>query len=538
MRFEFSSRVVRLCLAVVAGFVLIPYASAEPNLSERIDKLLDKGKPAARQSDDAEFLRRVWLDLAGMIPPPAEARAFLADKSPDRRVKLIDRLLASDAHLQHLTQMLDTVLMDRRPATQVKAPEWLEFLKASITANKPYDQLVREILANDGGDAKNRGPARFWLDRKVEPHQITKDVGRLFLGMNLQCAQCHDHPMVDAYKQDFYYGIYAFVNRTSLYVDKKSKVAVIAEKADGDVTFESVFKPKVVHAIGPKLPGTAEVKEPKFAKGEEYVTPPPKGEPGVPKFSRRSKLGDEITHHPRFARATVNRVWSWLFGRGIVHPVDFDHDANPASNPELLELLTNEFRASNHDLKKLIRDLVLTKAYQRTSELKNEGDDPPAGEFRVAAVRPLSPEQFAWSLVQATGQMDADRNPKTKESQVLAKQSPLVTPIVNLFAGLAGEHTDGRGFEATLDQTLFLSNSKQIETLLSPRAGTLIDRMTKAANAKAAEELYLSVLTRLPSDDERQEVEAFLGRPNIDKTKACQELAWALLTSVEFRFNH
>ena len=305
------------CIAWIACLFSLTWtgaASAQLTLSQRIDQHIQKGMkeaPAPRASDD-EFLRRVYLNLNGVIPSTEEARAFLADKSPDKRTVLVEKLLTGDGYARHMTNLFDVLLMDRRPDKHVKRPEWRDFLHKSFAENKPYDQFVREILSSDGTDPKTRPAAKFYLDRDGEPNVLTKDISRLFLGMNLHCAQCHDHPLVDAYKQDHYYGVLAFLNRSYVFADKGTKVSVYAEKGEGDVSFQSVFVAKVTKSTGPRLPDGKEVQEPKFEKGQEYVKPVPKGERGIPKFSRRAQLGEQLTSkdNPRFARATVNRFWS------------------------------------------------------------------------------------------------------------------------------------------------------------------------------------------------------------------------------------
>src|SRR5947209_8731550 len=211
-----------------------------------------------------------------------------------------------------MTNVFDVWLMDRRPDKHVKRAEWQEYLRTSFAGNKPYDHLVREVLAADGADSKQRAPAKFYLDRDGEPHLLTRDVSRLFLGMNLQCAQCHDHPLVDAYKQDHYYGVYAFLSRSYVFTDKKTKVAVLAEKAEGDVAFESVFLPKVKKSTGPRLPDAPPIAEPKFEKGKEYVVAPAKDVRPVPAFSRRAVLAKEVVENKRFARAAANRLWALM----------------------------------------------------------------------------------------------------------------------------------------------------------------------------------------------------------------------------------
>jgi hypothetical protein len=522
-------------------------ARAEAPLHARIDQAIQNGRKdyaavAAAPASDAEFLRRVYLDVVGVIPTADEARAFLVDTSPDRRAKLIDRLLADERYALHQRDVFDVLLLDRRPDKHVKRGEWQEYLRASFAANKPYDQLVRELLSADGSDPKTRAAAGFYLGREGEPHQITRDVSRLFLGMNLQCAQCHDHPLVDAYKQDFYYGVYAFLNRSYLFTDKKTKQAVFAEKGEGDVTFQSVFKAKITKNTGMRLPGGKEVPEPKLPKGQEYVKAVAKGERGIPKFSRRAQLAGQITgpDNPRFARSAVNRFWSFYLGRGIVHPIEFDHPANPPSHPGLLKLLAEDFAASKYDVKRLVREILLSQTYQRSSAVPAGKSEPEPQTFAVAAVRPLTPEQYAWSTMQAAGLLDAERKaPKATEKSIRAKLAGNVAPFVKLFGNQPGEPAVNQDFQATLDQSLFLRNGQTMRDWLTPRAGNLLDRLTNLKEAAPiADELYLSVLSRMPTTEERQEVAAYLARPGADRTVALQDLAWAVLTSAEFRFNH
>ena len=467
------------------------------------------------------------------------------DASADKRVKLVDRLLASEDYASHMTNLFDALLMDRRADKHVKHAEWREFLRSSFATNKPYDQFVREILSADGSDAKARGAAKFYLDREGEPNLLTKDISRLFMGMNLHCAQCHDHPLVDAYKQVHYYGVLAFLNRSYLYADKATKLSVFAEKADGDVTFQSVFVPKVTKNTGPRLPEGKEVKEPKFDKGQEYVKPAGKGERGIPKFSRRALLAEQIVgkDNPRFARAAVNRLWFFMFGRGIVDPVEYDHPANPPSHPGLLQMLEGEFAAGKYDVKALIRAIALSDTFQRSSETP-AGKSAEPKTFAVALLRPLTPEQFTWSLMQATGLMAVEKKAlgaKGSATAVQAKLAGQAAPFVNLFSAQPGEAAFNQDFEATLDQTLFLANGKTLRDWLTPRAGNLIDRLGAQKDVGVvAEEIYLSVMTRLPTDEERKDVADYLARHATNRQTAlpCRISPGRLLTSAEFRFNH
>lgn len=534
------------CLALCCMLGLTTIANADETLHQRIDRLVTAGfvefkvKPATRSSDE-EFLRRIYLDLTGTIPTTVAARQFLGDSAPDKRGKLIERLLASPEHARHLQQVFDVIFMERRPDKHVPRPQWQEYLRTSFAVNIPWDVLVREILTADGADAKSRPAAKYYLEREADPNLIARDLSRLFLGRNIQCAQCHDHPLVEDYKQADYYGILAFLNRSSLFTDQKN-VAMLAEKADGEVSFQSVFDPaKVTKTSGPRLPGRPPIQEPKLDKGKEYTVAPAKGVRPVPAFSRRAQLASQITSpdNKAFQRASVNRFWSLLFGRGLIHPLDLDQSANPPSHPELLDLLAREFVATKYDIRALLREIASSDTYQRSSI--PAGPETAPETLATAQLKPLSPEQLAWSLMQAAGLADSERialGKRLNEQTLYAKLSGQGTPVITTFAGPAGQ-PEGQGFQASLDQALFLRNGGLIRGWLAPRTGNLTDRLLKIPDANAAaEELYLSVLTRRPKPEEAGEVAAYLQGRMKDRQAAMQEMAWALITSAEFRFNH
>lgn len=356
-----------LCLTTICAYSLT-LAAAEP-LAPRIDQLVevDQFGPLAALANDGEFLRRVTLDLHGVIPTSAEARAFLDDPSPNKREIVIDRLLASPRFAIHMANVFDVMLMERRPDKHVTTPEWQKYLQTAFEKNMPYDQLAREILGADGVDSNLRPAAKFFLDRDAEPHSMTRDVGRMFFGMDLQCAQCHDHPLVDHYLQTDYYGLFAFVNRTSVFTDPAAKKSFLSEKSDGDASYKSVFTQDAGH-IRPQLPGDNEIEEPRLRQGEDYVVPPLPNVRPIPKYSRRAKLAELATNglNRQFNVNIANRIWAHLMGRGLVHPVDLHHPLNPPSHPAVLDLITNEFVAMKYDIKWLMREIVLTKTYQRS----------------------------------------------------------------------------------------------------------------------------------------------------------------------------
>jgi hypothetical protein len=540
-----SARTFRHHAALLLPLLVCASLSAQQPLHQRIDALVAEKTPdfdrlASPLADDAEFLRRITLDLTGTIPTAEQARAFLADKPADKRQKLIDTLLASPEHARHMSQVFDVMLMERRPSKTNLIAGWQEFLRTSLAANKPWDKLVREILSANDTDPKTRPAARFLLDRDGEPHAITRDVGRLFLGVDFQCAQCHDSPLVDDYKQNLYYGIFAFLNRTSTVTDAKLKLVVLSEKADGEVSYQSVFDPmKLTKTALPRVLDRPVVKDAVLEKGKEYVVKPDKTVRGVPAYSRRAKLGEEVARadSEAFRRNLANRLWAHLMGQGIIHPVDMSHSRNPPSYPELLKLLGDEAATHKFDMRWMLRELALSKAYQRSS-LPPANGTPPPRSFAVANLKPLTPEVLAFSLYQATGNTDVERlalGKNVTEAALRQRITPAVAPLLATFTGEPGKPQQ---FEPTLDQALFFANSPVLKNWLAPRGSNLASRLAKLKDEQIAEEAYLSVLTRLPSEDERKDIAGYLKMPNRTRAAALQEIIWSLATSAEFRFNH
>lgn len=532
--------------SVVFALVLqtASYVSAQ-DLHQRIDALIVAGHPGYAQqaspiSSDAEFLRRATLDLNGTIPNTTEVRAFLADKDSNKRAILIDKLTASPAFARRMMQFFDVMLMERRRDAKVPRPAWEEYLRTSFEQNKPYDQLVKEILSADGVDPKARGPAKFYLDRDFEPNAVTRDIGRLFLGRNMQCAQCHDSPIVDDYKQEHYFGILAYLNRSYLFPNPQLPTAVIAEKAEGEVSFTSVFdKNKVTKSTGPKMPGGKPFAEPKFDKGKEYKVVPAANVKPIPNFSRRAMLADSIVESESFRRNIANRLWAMMMGRGLVHPLDFDHKDNPPSHPELLELLAKEMSGHKFDVKWLVKELALSQTYQRSSEVPVLLKEIPKDRFLVGILRPLSPEQITYAMLEATGRMEVERAALGKtftEAAMAARLSPHTATFVRMFGSQPGQAEDN--FQSTLDQTLFLKHGQGIRNLIELRPGNLLDRAGKLTDPNAiADEMFLSVFTRPATDEEKKDIAEILkGAP--DRNVVLSETIWAMLASAEFRFNH
>ena len=531
---------------------------AKEPLHERIDRLIEAqpGFPrAAPPASDDEFLRRVTLDVTGIIPSAPKARRFLADSSPQKRHELVDRLLESPEYPRHMQRVFDRLLMQRRRHRGVSPVEWREYLIDSFRTNKPWDQLTREILGADGTEEKIRAAAKFYLDRQVNVTALVRDVGTIFLGRDLHCAQCHDHPVIEEWEQTDFYSLAAFLTRSVLFTDKKTQQTLVGERADGEATFTSALT-QITGEAPPRLFDGELLTEPKLKKGEEYIVAPDDGARPVPKFSRRAELTPRIIAHSGFARNIVNRLWAQLMGRGLVHPVDQHNDENPASHSELLDLLASEFVASGYDLKVVLRELLSTRTYARTSRLSAAPEGVEPDHFAVAKLRPLSPDQQAWSLARAVGRFDQEQlalvaelthadpellavmesSPQTREEVLHDRLIAEVDSVANIFVtSLPGQ---AERSEATPDQSLFMMNGELVGKWLVRKPGNLVDRLAKLDNVDAlSDELYLSILSRYPAKEEREWIGEHL-KSYDDVAPACADLVWALLTSTEFRFNY
>lgn len=538
-------------------------------LHEQIDRLIEQpldGQFAA-PATDAEFVRRVYLDLIGRVPETGEARAFLDDPSPYKRGRIVDRLLESREHVRRMQQVFDVMWMERRPAKHVTAEQREQFLLQAFAENLPYDKLVRAILQADGADPASRPAAAFLLDRDADPILLTRDVGRMFLGRDMQCAQCHDHPIINDYKQQHFYGLFAFLSRSSVY-SAGGLPAALAESADGDVSFTSVFKKKITHKTGPRLLDAPEIPEPAANPAVPYWIGPGQPARSLPVHSRRALLAPELTSGklPDFDRNIVNRLWALMMGRGLVDPVDMHHSDNPPSHPELLDLLTREFAARGRDIKGFLRELALTRVYQRSSE-------PPPGssadlaapeKFAVAALKPLAPEQLAMSVLEALGLTEPTRrdveqhlfgrdpklsallrlDPKRQalrealfEQTVHDRLKGNIAPFVERYGNPAGQSQDKS--DSNVHQALFVTNGSPVQSWIGPNGSNLTSRLIALPDEAIAEELMVAVLSRRPTLEERQEILKTLKEsPKDQRAATVQDLVWAILSSVEFRFNH
>ena len=506
----------------------------------------------AAVSDDYTFARRISMDLAGRPLTVTALQAFIEDKSTDKREQLIDRLLTSPQYARHMQYKFDVLLMQRLSKKYIAPSEFAEFLRQSFVDNKPHDQLVLEILTADGADESNRGASRFLLDRELKREETVRVIGQVFLGRDLQCAQCHDHPQIDDYFQQHYYGLAAFLKRSYLFTDPKSKVVSIGDKIEGDVTFTSVFTGEE-GKTQPRMLALSELSDPPADK-EPYETKPDKTNRGVPKYNRRLQLGPSMISDENIAfRLNItNRIWAQMMGQGFVEPLDLFHEANAASHPVLLQTLADALRDHKYDLKYLFKEIAMSKSYQRSSYL-NGDTMPAANKYYNAAIKPLSPEQFAWTLLQSLGEVQ--KQTKAAEAALLSKDkefaagtaagqvlveakvtAALQVPLDAIVTVFASQNTALK-FTASANHALYLINGPEIAARLTPDGGYLIDELLASEeDATMIETLYLHMYSRKPLPAESKLAQEFIATAADAKLLAVQELMRTLLCSAEYRF--
>jgi hypothetical protein len=351
--------------------------------------------------------------------------------------------------------------------------------------------------------------------------------------MDLQCAQCHNHLFIDDYKQQDFQGLFIVYSNLFLRKDKDLKFPAVGQKPIAKKQeFMSVFD-KVSLQTGPRLPGGPEFEMQVFEQGQEWLEPPDRKTnfPGIPKYQPLVQIAEHLPspENPAFTRNIVNRLWCVLMGRGLVHPLDQHHSANPPSHPEVLDLLAKEFAAHNFDIKWMLGQLARTQTYQRDSQLPEGQSDVPQEKFLVAIEKRLSAEQLMQSMLVAAG--ESARYEDTK------KRDDLRARFVKAFANPPMEPEVE--FAPSLQGALFVLNDSNVLEWLNPRENNLADRLMKISEPDAlADELYISVLSRQPDGDERQMVIEHVGKNTDRKQAAVAQLIWALLATTEFCVNH
>jgi hypothetical protein len=507
-------------------------------LAARIDEHVAAGYSAGKVTtaplaDDAAFLRRVYLDLAGRIPRSSEVREFLADPSPDKRREVVDRLLEGPNYVNHFARVWRSLLVPQTTNQAQAFGQRIEpWVRKHVKENTPYDEMVRELLTaavlnNRLPGVQPAQPVRvdqnivaFYQANEFKPENLAAATSRLFLGVKLECAQCHDHPF-DPWTRKQFWEFAAFFSGLQPQRVQAGRVTPAQDRSNSREIM---------------IPNTGKVVQAKFLDGTE----PDWEEEGR---NTRAALADWMTsaENPFFARAAANRLWAHFFGIGIVEPVDgFGSEEHLPSHPELLDDLTKAFVASKFDAKFLIRAITASKAYQLSSAVSDKGQEDPR-LFARMALKGLTPEQLFDSLVVATGYR-AEANP-VNPAQNLAN---LRAEFLAKFANASDKRTE---HQTSILQALALMNGRLITDMTDPdlselgksrSLAALLDLPTLDTPRKKLDALFLNTLSRPMRAEEASRLVPYVekGGPSGDPKKALADVFWVLLNSSEFFFNH
>lgn len=523
-------------VAIAAGLLLAApaiadeSASAEESPTATIDRAIREaweatGLAPSPKADDAEFLRRAYLDLLGRIPTLKEAIGFLESKDPEKRTKLISYLLDHPDYARNFANLWSVHLIGRGDqGREVNRESLRSWLRKQFAGDRPWNEVANDLITATGPNTPENGATNFVMaHREFDAVPLTSITTRVFLGQQIQCTQCHDHPSNDWEQADFW-GINAFFRGVrTREVSRTSKTGV-----EETAYYEVFDSPTDAYARYDRRDGTIRIVYPTYLDGRKISQ-------GTD-VDRRVELGKFITDpaNDQFAAAFVNRMWGHLLGRGIVDPVDDFGDHNEPSHPELLATLADRFRASGYDVRALIRWITASEAYQLSSvrTARNKLDEK---YFSHMTMKPLTPEQLFESLLVAT---QAEQAGGGKDSD--ARRDRWLRQFVFAFAN--DETNEGTTFNGTIPQALMMMNGDLIKEATSCKPGTFLRELldeAKRRNASAewvVDRLYLAALARLPSRKEKSAAGAMLAVG--DPAAAMEDLFWALLNSNEFMLNH
>ncbi len=467
-------------------------------------------------ADDAEFLRRATLDIAGVPPTIEQVNAFVADTTEPvaKRAAMVDQLLSRPEYVEHWTLKWSDLLLNRRK-TVTERGVWAfrNWIRQGIATNKPYDEFASELMTAGGSTLENPAANYFRIAR--EPKLAMENMTQVFLGTRFSCNQCHDHPF-ERWTQNQYYELAAYfadVGRRAL--------------PDGD---EFVFTNASPIAV--INPSTNQPASPKFPFSHGGVVDA--------NAHRREQLSQWLIakENPYFARSIVNRYWSYFLGRGIIDPVDDIRASNPASNPELLDALTKEFVDNGYDLKRLIRLICTSATYQRSLETSQWNEDD-SMNYSHAVPRRLSAEQLYDSIIQATGAPRALPGVPVGFRASELPDSQVDVAFLDMFGRPPRESPCEceRTSDVSLGQTLNMVNGPTIGDAIAHPQGIIAKTIAAGAtNEQLITTVYLSTLARKPSAEEIARMTEYFGTIATQK-EAAEDLAWALINSPGFLFN-
>ena len=514
-----------------------------------------RGVTPSPPADDATFLRRAWIDVVGTIPPPEKVVAFVADKSPDKRAKMIDELLASPQYAEHWADYWEDELLGQTRMADIDRLALRLWLKAEIAKNTPWDRMVLALLTATGENTPGgprpataseaeraieksaepiNGAVNYVLKYRDTPQDWAGSASKTFLGLQIQCAQCHDHKTEKWTQKDFQQFAACFMRAQTLPLDgPMAKTIRRVLVRDIDRPLPRFMKDADLQPIGRATPTALD-------------GTPMTGNP-------RESIARWITTNPALAREMVNRMWGHFLGRGFVDPVDDIRPSNPADAPELEEALAKDFAAHGYDVKRLIRTIALTRVYGLST-----GSAPPVLWSRFRAT-PLGPNEMLDALIDATGVDDALRRLGRFDVEAITER--LRTLYGFVFD--VDEESDRPSYEGTITQALVQLNGRLVAGGSTALPGTAVARVARSdmTDAQKVEALYLRTMSREPTADELASWTRYLANPppladapakpprgpgpfprlresRDPKVAAVEDLMWTLLNSSEFALNH
>jgi hypothetical protein len=463
---------------------------------------------------DADFLRRVFLDVIGTLPTAEEARRFLNDRRPDRRARLVDELLCRPEYADYWAlKWADLLRVDRVALGHKYAYAFYRWLREAIAAGMPYDRFARAVLTAEGPLAES-GPASFYKTVS-KPGDAASTLSQVFLGVRIACAECHHHPF-DRWSQTDYYGMQAFFTPVGVRSTAQGD-AVCA--ADAPVTRHPRTGAVVfAHALGT-----------------------PMTEAPLP-GDRRLVLSDWMTapENPWFARNLANRLWAHFLGRGLIDPVDDVRATNPPTNPELLDALARHLVDHQRDTRSLIRLITSSRVYQLSSR-PNETNARDEQNHSRALFKRIDAEVLLDMVCQTTGVAEKFAGVPPGSRAVQLWDSQVAHDFLKMFGRpqRVSACQCERVVEPTAGQVLHVLNSPRVQTKLSHEAGTVARLVRRCReDGPLVDELYLTFFSRFPSEDESAVAVGYLRDHASQRQQAAEDLAWSLLNSLEFLFNH
>lgn len=486
-------------------------------------------------ADDMEWLRRVYLDLAGHIPPAAKVEAFTRDKDPGKRSKVIDELLQDPGYVRNMTTVWANVLIGRNTPDRTDRAALEKYLREGFSKNRPWNEMVYDLVAAEGHYTEN-GAVNFLLGQlqgnaNSEDYAVeaTARLTRIFLGMQVQCTQCHNHPF-NEWKQNQFWEFNSFL-RQMVRIDH-DKYNPKTGQMDDDYS-ELAFRNFNGPVYFENRAGLVQVAYPKYMTTEVDQKSP----------QRRTELASLMTKNDstqQVAKAMVNRMWGHFFGYGFTKPVDDMGPHNPASHPELLDRLAAEFVKSGYDIKQLCRWICNTEAYNLTSQFnpKNSVDNPAAGEvalFSHMYTKPLQVEQLYDSLIIAT---NANGAGQASYEAAQKQRDQWLMEFKRIFGG--ADDSEPTLFSGTIPQALLMMNGPLVKSAISTDDGSFLGTALKSNpknEADVVRAMYVAALGRVPSRNETTALKKTMGAYN-NRLEWLQDVYWALLNSNEFVTNH